>query len=225
MQFNYGTNVAQSSVTKYIGGTPVSNTGLLTSIEVLVGTTVVKDYFLTYTPSASTGREQLTSFQECPNTTQSSSNCLAPTTVTYANPTIGVSSTVNTAESSTGVFLTARYDLNGDGIPDLVWENDAGTAVYVAFGSASGYGTPVNTGIPVTVAGTVPLIGRLTGKPSDGILYPNGSTWWYYTWNGTAFQGTSTGLAYDATATYQLADVNGDGLPDLVYLYVAYNKQ
>jgi RHS repeat-associated protein len=225
MQFNYRTNVAQSSVTKYIGGTPVSNTGLLTSVEVLVGTTVVKDYFLTYTPSSSTGREQLTSFQECPNSTQSSSNCLAPTTITYANPTIGTSSTVNTAVSSTGPFLTARYDLNGDGIPDLVWENDAGTAIYVAFGSARGYETPVNTGIPVVVAGTVvPVIGRLTGKQSDGILYPNGSTWWYYSWNGTAFQGRSTGLGYDPTAAYQLADVDGDGLPDLVYIHVVYNK-
>jgi RHS repeat-associated protein len=225
MQFNYSSNVAQSSVAKYVGGTVVSNTKLLSSIEVLYNSTVVKDYFLTYTASTTTGRKQLTSVQECPNTTQSNSNCLAATTVTYGNPTAGVSTTAQTALSATGAYLTTRYDLNGDGYPDLVYEAANGSAWYVAFGSATGYGAPVNIGINTNVNGNV-LIGRMNGTHQDGVLANNDGTWYYYSWNGSDFTATSTGLAYDSTATgYQLADVNGDGLADLVSYYVTYSKQ
>jgi RHS repeat-associated protein len=216
MLFNYTTNVPQSSVTKYIGGTEVQNTELLSSIEIFSGTTVVKDYFLGYQASPTTGREELNSITECPNTTESGSNCLAPTSITYQNGGLGVSTTSTSALSSSGFDLTARYDLNGDGYPDLVYSN--GTSWYVSFGSASGYGTPVNTGIAYNHFSL--LIGNLNGGTEDGILAPNGSTWWYYTWNGSSFTGTSTGLAYDSTPwQYELADVNGDGLPDLVALY------
>ncbi len=42
----------------------------------------------------------------------------------------------------------------------------------------------------------------------------------YYTWNGSAFTGVSTGLAYDSTSLgYYLADINGDGLPDILTMY------
>jgi RHS repeat-associated protein len=216
MLFNYTSNVPQSSIIAYIGGTQVQNTELLSSIEIFVSGTVVKDYFLGYQASPTTGREELISVTECPTTTESGSNCLAPTNVTYQNGGLGVSTTSTSALSSSGTGLTARYDLNGDGYPDLVYNN--GTSWYVSFGSASGYGTPVNTGIASSRFSL--LIGNLNGGTEDGILAPNGSTWWYYTWNGSSFTGTSTGRAYDSTPwQYQLADVNGDGLPDLVALY------
>jgi YD repeat-containing protein len=221
MQFNYSANVPQSSITKYVGGTLVSNPKLLSSIEILYDSTVVKDYFLTYSASTTTGREQLTSVQECPNTTQSSANCFAATSVTYANPAAGVSTTENTALSSSGASLTARYDLNGDGYPDLVYEAEDSSAWYVAFGSASGYGSPINIGINANVNGNV-LIGNLNGGTEDGVLANHNGTWYYYSWNGTEFTGVTTGLAFDSTnfAQYQLADVNGDGRPDLVVLYL-----
>jgi Salmonella virulence plasmid 65kDa B protein len=79
--FNYTPNVPQSSTNKYVGGTNVSNPKLLSSIEIANGTPVVKDYFLGYSVSTTTGREQLTSVTECPNTTESTSNCLSPTTI------------------------------------------------------------------------------------------------------------------------------------------------
>src|SRR5581483_422821 len=50
-------------------------------------------------------------------------------------------------------------------------------------------------------------------------------------WNGSSFVGQNTAVAVDETTlgTFVLADVNGDGLPDLVtirsdgYLYVRLN--
>jgi len=214
MQFNYTANVPQSSINQYVAGTLVSNAQLLSSIEILSAGTVVKEYFLGYKASALTWRKELISVQECADSAQS--NCLSPTSVGYQTGIPGLSTASVSALSSTGSQLTARYDLNGDGIPDLVYNN--GTDWYVSFGSSSGYQAPINTNIP---SSAVVLPGNLNAGSEDGLLATNGSTWYYYTWNGSAFTGTSTGLAFDSTALqYQLADVNGDGRPDLVSLYL-----
>jgi len=214
MQFNYGSNVAQGSVYKYVGGTLVNNTDLLTSIAISYAGTVIKDYFLGYQASAVTARNELVSIKECADSTQT--NCLLPTSTTYQAGAIGVSSTSTSAITSSGASLSARYDLNGDGIPDLVYLS--GTGVWmVAFGSAGGYGTPFSTGI----TGSPYTIGKILGGSQDGFLIVKSGVWWYYAWSGSSFVGTSTGLAYDSTANeYQLADVDGDGRADLIALYL-----
>jgi hypothetical protein len=140
MQFNYGGNVPQSSIHEYVGGTLVRNNYLLSSIEIFSGSAVVKDYFLNYQLSPLTGREELTSVQECADSSQM--NCLSPTSITYQGGTPGLSTTSNTAFGGGGTLPMARYDLNGDGYPDLVYNPTGNGAWYVAFGSASGYGTP-----------------------------------------------------------------------------------
>jgi RHS repeat-associated protein len=218
LQFNYSSNVPQSSLNKYIGGTSVSNNKLLSSIAISSSGTIVKDYFLGYQASPTTGRNELVSVEECADSAKS--NCLLPTAITYQNGSAGVSTTATTAVSSSGALLAARYDFNGDGYPDLVYNPTGNGPWYVAFGSATGYGTPVNTSIT-----GVALFGNVTGGNKDGILANNAGTWWYYTWNGSSFTGASTGIAYDtATYGYQLADVDGDGLPDLIDLDVVYNS-
>jgi hypothetical protein len=126
------------------------------------------------------------------------------------NPTTAISSPL----PSTFAAFSARYDFNGDGYPDLLYE--MGTTWYVAFGSASGYGTPVSTGITGGSLAATLLAGDLLGTGNAGILANHGGTWYYYTWNGSAFVSASTGLAYDSTASqFALADINGDGLPPL----------
>jgi hypothetical protein len=220
MQFNYGANVPQSSINEYVAGTLVSNTALLTSIEILSGSTVVKDYFLGYQASPLTGREELTSVKECADS--AGSNCLSPTTISYEAGAPGVSSTSNTAVASAGATLTTRYDLNGDGYPDLVYI-DGSNDVYVSFGTATGYDTPVATGL--NTLGNLLLLGNLTGGSEDGMLISISGEWWYYTWNGSSFTGKNTAIPFDSsTYGYQLADINGDGLPDLIDLDVVYNK-
>jgi YD repeat-containing protein len=216
MQFNYTTNVPQGSVYQYLGGTVATNNQLLSSIEILNGATVLKDYFLGYQASPSTGRNELNSIKVCADSTQT--NCLLPSNVSYQAGTAGVSSTATTALSSTGACLTARYDLNGDGIPDLVYINGS-NALFVAFGTGTGYGTPMSVGVT-----GCPLIGNVTGGGEDGMLLGVSGTWKYYTWNGTSFVGTSTGLATDSTAGYQLADIDGDGRPDLISYYNTFDS-
>jgi RHS repeat-associated protein len=210
MTFAYGTSVPQSSYYGYVAGTAVQNANLLSSITIEYSGTTVKKYVLTYQTSPTTGRDELKQVQECSDS--AGSNCLLPTVITYQSGTAGVSAT---ATSLNGSFTT--FDFNGDGYPDLFYLN--GSTYYVAFGSASGYGTGVSTGIPSTASQI--LGGNLNGQGSqDGFLAAVSGTWYYYTWNGSSFTQTSTGLAYDSTAVqYLLADVNGDGLPDLVAAY------
>src|SRR5258708_4726728 len=215
MIFTYTTNNPQTSVYGYVAGAPVTNVNLLTDVTVTYTGTTVKKYVLTYQTSPTTGRNELKQVQECADS--GATNCLAPTTVTYQSGTLGISGTATTAVSSAPQILNAKYDFNGDGYPDLVYYS--GSTWYVVFGSASGYGTPVNTGVTSASA----LFGDLQGKGTDEILANNGGTYYYYTWNGSSFTGASTGLVYDSAV--MIADVDGDGLPDLIYLSVEPGTQ
>jgi RHS repeat-associated protein len=213
MNFYYGTN--SKPVTGYVAGTSQSNPGLLTSIVVAYSGATVRTTYLTYSTSSTTGNETLADVQECAGS--GTSSCLAPTVITYQSGTEGVSTTATSlAHSVTAV----HYDFNGDGYPDLLYLN--GSTYYVSFGSATGFGTGVSTGIPSTATQVLP--GSLLGINQDGILAAVSGTWYYYNWNGSSFTKTSTGLAYDSTAVqYLLADVNGDGLPDLIASYFSGN--
>lgn len=210
VQFNYTTNSPQGSLYAYVANTAVQNSTLLTSVVVSGAGTVARKYALTYVASPTTGVNRLTQIQECADL--AGSNCYSATTATYQNGAVGVS---NTGTAITAIDFEASLDFNGDGFKDLVYRPPSGPW-YVAWGSPSGFGTGVSTGVSGT-SGLSIAFGDVTGSEKAGILAPNGSTWWYYTWNGASFAGVNTGAAYNASAQYAgLQDVNGDGLPDLI---------
>ncbi len=214
MNFYYGTNA--KPVTGYVADTQQSNSNLLTSIVVAYSGTTVRTTYLTYSTSSTTGRETLADVQECAGS--GTSSCLAPTVITYQSGTEGVSTTATSLAHSVNAV---HYDFNGDGYPDLLYLN--GSTYYVSFGSATGFGTGVSTGIPSTATQVLP--GSLLGSNQDGILAAVSGTWYYYNWNGSSFTKTSTGLAYDSTATqYLLADVQGNGLPALIASYFSQTE-
>jgi RHS repeat-associated protein len=212
MTFGYGTNFPQSSQNGYVAGTSVVNTNLLNSITIAYGGTTVKKYVLSYQSSPTTGRDQLITVTECADT--GATNCLRQTTIAYQPGQAGVVSTASVPITNNDGGTPHVYDVNGDGFPDLIYRS--GSLWYIAMGSPSGYGTPFSTGVPY---GSPTLFGDLLANGKSGVLANNGGTWYYYTFtsSGNAFSGVSTGLAYDATRDqYILADIDGDGRPDLV---------
>jgi len=85
----------------------------------------------------------------------------------------------------------------------------------VELNTGSGYGPAINT----NASGTV-MIGDVLGKGYDGLLASSGGTTFsYYTYNSAtqSFSSVPTNLTYHSTyGQYTLADINGDGLPDVV---------
>jgi hypothetical protein len=219
MTFGYGTLPAAAATYQYVAGTQIINNRFLQTISISHGS-LIKEYFLGYLPSSQTGRYQLKSIQECADSAQA--NCLSATNIDYqgsaAGAGLGAAHNLGIQTTNQSNVITG-YDLNGDGINDLaLWV--AGTW-WVAFGSSSGIATPISTGLSDPNA--LATIGNVDISGKAGFLIPNGSTWWYYKWNGTAFAGSTAGLAVDSytashNSTALLADVNGDGRADLVYL-------
>jgi RHS repeat-associated protein len=189
-------------------GYQLENNNLLSSITVASGATTVRYYKLSYS-SSTTGRSLLSSVQECTNS--SMSNCFPATTFAYGSGQPGVSSSGLTAVSGATQIIGA-YDFTGDGLSDLLYLQ--GSTLYTAFSNGSTLNAGVSTGItPVSW-----VIGKVVGNGQYDILTSKNGIWWLYSWNGSAFTGTSLGISYCLVCTYELADVNGDGRPDLVQL-------
>jgi len=148
---------------------------------------------------------------------------LRATTVTYQDGSAGIQSSVGaTLNASTSVL--GNYDFNGDGKTDIAYFS--GSSWFVAFATGTGYGTPVNTGAPDP---NYTLVDHVYGGIADGFLAPVSGVWWYYSYNGSAFVGASTGISLDPASLNALADTDGDGRPDLVtlrldgFLYIRLN--
>jgi RHS repeat-associated protein len=229
MTFIYVGNSPQGSYFGFKAGSAISNTNLLKSINVAYEGATVKQYVLGYQPSGVTSRELLNTVQECSDA--GASNCLAPTTMSYqpgAAAGVATSWTQATLPSHSGTSYP--LDANGDGIPDLLYSSAvAGTTTehwYVVLGTGSGtYGSPIDTGATTNVFSGVHdsvLIGDLAGTGRDGILYPaNGVSgnwnWAYLASGASSFTDVPTSTSAANEYLSILADVNGDGLPDLVY--------
>src|SRR5262249_35919269 len=130
----------------------------------------------------------------------------------------GIASSPSSVPSSTVSATQIQklgFDLNGDGINDIAYFDEAAHVWKVIFGSPSGYtSAPVSTSITDTTA----RIGYVDGGATAGFLTGASGTLYYYRWNGSAFAATAVSPAgFSYTPTLQAVDVDGDGLADLVY--------
>ncbi len=206
MTFVYQT-ISTAPKAGYLAGTAAQSFYLMTNIQIAYSGTMVKNYVLTYAPSGTTGRQTLSSVQECADAAKS--NCLLPTTMSLQAGAAGVGGGTTLGNVS-GVISTA-FDLNGDGINDVVTLTSPST-IQVAFGGATGYGALISA-----PAGSGFALGDLDGSGVAGLLINVSDTWYYYKWNGSAFIGTSTGISFATATSPILADVDGDGRADFVY--------
>ncbi|MES1190872.1 MAG: SpvB/TcaC N-terminal domain-containing protein [Steroidobacter sp.] len=174
----------------------------------------VRQYQLTYETSPTTSFSRLKQVQECTATT---SDCLKPTVFTYQTGDFGVSNaSVGNVAVGTQI-LPNRYDFNGDGRNDLVFES--GSTWKVEFSTGSGFTAPVDTGIS-TSAG--PIIDHFLATNVDGFLVNVSGIWNYVGYNGSSFVSQSTGVTVAGASAFA-TDNNGDGIADLVWVDSSYN--
>ena len=211
-----------AQINKYTGFVStlyVANPNELTAITVSnASSTTLRKYVLTYAPSPTTSRNRLVSVQECADSAQT--HCLLATKITYQDGQLGVPAVTTPVSGvpSSPAFLHVA-DVNGDGRQDLIYYVQSGSNYtwYVQFAGAGGaFGSPVFTGLTTTTAAVV--IDDFLAEGRNSIMAVIGGMWNVARWNGTAFTVTSTGLAADAdlSGVAVSADVDGDGLPDLV---------
>jgi RHS repeat-associated protein len=205
----------------YVAGNEVVNTNLLLEVKVSSEGSAVRRYVLDYEQAPVTRRPRLANVRECAKASPSDTqlvDCLAPTTIGYQDGENGVT-TPGVVVSSTGTAATP-LDMDGDGRGDVLYFE--GGVFKVA------RGTPAGSFLaPITVTPAqngVVGIGDLTTKGFDDIVMRTGNTWTRYTWNGTSFTSTSTGITLPSNVVESgLKDVNGDGRPDGVAVTKTYN--
>lgn len=208
----------------------------LTSITTSVNGTTVLQYRLGYEQSPNTGRLRLTSVTLC----ERLGECLPPTTVSYPSPYVMAYSssvaavsdlTIKVLDASTDTCLLScgnwyTLDVNGDGKTDLV--HVTSTAGQLKVWKSNGDGTfsvsaDTYAEDPDTPKGQWQVLDINGDGRADLVHLPNNSGLvrvWTSNGDGTFTISSST---YSASADpqagqWQILDVNGDGLTDMVHL-------
>lgn len=210
----------------YVAGSPIRRVKRLIRIDVTHQSTIVRRYELGYEPALAVGgRSRLASLRECG---AGGSDCLAPTIFTWRNGVAGLAgeSSISAPSPGSGGFspwtMFNSMDINGDGRSDLVWAGGAtvsGSTVRFRLAQPDGgFAAEVNTGVP-SAAG----VGAPFDRDGDGrmdLLRIDATGRW------SVLPGAATGFgppipvaSVDATQLmdYRGADINGDGLGDIVY--------
>jgi hypothetical protein len=210
----------------YIAGFLVREPKRLRSITVAYGATQLRKYNLAYQSSPTGGRSRLDTIQECVDT-----DCLPTTNLAWQS---GVSGWP--ASESSGVnspYGSGQADLNGDGRTDYIYVGN------VAVGTTGQYCYRLGTsaGLAPEVCSTAPsnvnvlqisYVGKFRDSPRQQLLtsaspFIQDGNLVLVELNPTSNQISETIVANpfqgngQPTGTYDVADVNGDTLSDLVY--------
>ena len=219
--FNYASaRTGGTTLTKYVAGGAVTQSQQLSNIQVTSAGTIVRQYNLGYDVSPTTTRPLLTSMQECGGS--AGTDCIRPTIIDYQTGAAGWSTTAVPTGLGALAYGFLPVDINGDGIPDALYGQLNGSTIhwYAKLGTGSGYGTTVYDTGANTASGQTILLGAFNGTGKIQFLAPNGGVWYVYSFNGSSFTGTTTGVPVNGEFT--AVDYDGDGLPDLVS-YLGYS--
>ncbi len=209
----------------FVAGSEIREVTRLASIDVLYNDTIQRRYALAYEPALSGGvRSRLASVRECG---VGGDDCLAATTFTWQDGAPGFGAEISIAATLPGSTslpasrLWTMADINGDGRGDFVWAGGATTGVatlrYRLATAGDAFGAEVNTGIACPYG-----IGTSFDHNGDGredLLMLSAARKWTVVPGGTSGFAApiNTGYAPEPQLVdYRGADMNGDGLGDLV---------
>jgi RHS repeat-associated protein len=212
VSFEYSARPAGDVPIGYLAGSVIREPNQLDAITVAAtgSSTPIKRYQLAYATAPTTGRLRLATVQEC-----SASSCLRPTTIGYQDGASGWQDMAEAGVSASATRAPLPLDLNGDGRTDLLYPVDAsgGTlAWWILLANGSGYGTPIDTGLVTNTSRIIP--GQFSGNGRMQFLVQQNGYWYVAGYGRQGFTVTNTGLV--PSGEYGAADLDGDGLDDLV---------
>ena len=209
--------------TSYLGGVQFDTTQRLAQIQSSIDGTLVREYTLDYETSSTSSRSLFNSIQECRGLT-----CFPATTFNWSEPNkqFRTSDTSSNIAFPSDVKSSKLGDVNADGRADLVIVDDSTNTFKV--GLADGHEGFIISGITSVPAPTGTEIDNkwhLIDYNADGrqdLLKQSGTNW-------VVHLALSGAIGFSATATptnlstnmsdidFQIVDVNGDGLSDLLF--------
>jgi RHS repeat-associated protein len=213
VDFAYSVRPASDVPTGYLAGNRVRDPYQLDqiAIQAVGAATPIKTYALGYETAPVSGRLRLTSVQEC-----AASTCLQPTTITYQDGASGWQPMVDTGVAASTVKAPMPLELNGDGVTDLLYPVDAGSGKLswrILLGTPAGFAAPLDTGLVTTTSHTI-IPGTFAGNGRTQFLVVQNGYWHVAGYTNTGFTVANTGLV--PAGEYGAADLDGDGLADLV---------
>jgi hypothetical protein len=149
-EYNAPYNPRPDQIPQYVGGSKILTTYLLTNVKTYQGgdtiesSTLVRDYRLTYEPGTATARSRLVSITEC----AADNSCMASNLFSWQEGVLNAYQGA-TVSFPSGWDLTRVFvgDFNGDGISDLLSENNG--KFYFAFSNGDGtYQSPTPVSFP-----------------------------------------------------------------------------
>ncbi len=224
--FTYENRPNQEVDAGFVAGLPLRQVVRLNRIEVLYDGAVLRRYDFTYDPALSSGgRSRLASLRECG---VGGSDCLAPTVFQWQNAAAGLAEVAGvTVPIPAGYVVPGRtgwsfIDFNGDGRADVLWAGgasvDASTLHFRPGLGDGSFGAAVNSGISARFGLGIAFDANGDGRKDLLMRAASGNLAVVHGGPTGLLAAVDTGIAIPpGLRDLRGADLNGDGLGDLVW--------